>query len=159
MSVRIYVGNLPEEIERQELEVVFNGVEPAIQSLKLVTNRKTGKCRGFGFITVKTAEEAEALVAQFNGYAFRDAALKVEIALPRAKGEEGDGPETEAAAPEQVTPAPTPKVREKGAANTKKARPAGRPQDDRASSVEPDPRWAQELQKLKDMLLAQTTGS
>ncbi|MEN9244992.1 MAG: RNA-binding protein, partial [Gloeomargarita sp. DG02_5_bins_242] len=48
MTVRIYVGNLPEDVDKQELDALFREAQD-IQSLKLITNRKTNKCRGFGF--------------------------------------------------------------------------------------------------------------
>ncbi|MEN9280969.1 MAG: RNA-binding protein, partial [Gloeomargarita sp. DG_1_4_bins_134] len=90
MTVRIYVGNLPEDVDKQELDALFREAQD-IQSLKLITNRKTNKCRGFGFITVKTEQEADELVSRFNGQTFREQPLKVEKALPRTK----ETPETE----------------------------------------------------------------
>jgi RNA recognition motif-containing protein len=94
MSIRLYVGNLPEDLSRQELEAVFAEEGDAV-STKIITDRKTGKCRGFGFVTVKTDELADQLIEKFNGFSLKDTAIKIEKALPRAKekGEE-DAPET-----------------------------------------------------------------
>jgi len=52
MSVRLYIGNLPKEVDRQELQAVFAEVGDAVTT-KVIKDRKTGKCRGFGFVTVQ----------------------------------------------------------------------------------------------------------
>ena len=89
MSVRLYIGNLPKELERKELQDVF-AEEGDTVSAKVITDRKTGKCRGFGFVTVQTDEVADQIVEKYNGVMFRENALKIEKALPRKKGK-GDG--------------------------------------------------------------------
>jgi RNA recognition motif-containing protein len=90
MSVRVYVGNLPKDIEREQLEAVFAEHAEEIVSVKLVTDRKTGKCRGFGFVTVKTDEQADALVTKFSDFTLQESTLKIEKALPRSKKDDGD---------------------------------------------------------------------
>ena len=92
MSVRLYIGNLPEDITRQDLETVFSEGGDASASAKLITDRKTGKCRGFGFVTVKTDEEADQFIEKFNGATVKETTLKIEKALPRAKENEGEAP-------------------------------------------------------------------
>ena len=58
MSIRLYIGNLPkEEIDRQDLQAVFAAEGDAVTT-KLIKDRKTGKCRGFGFLTVNNDEQA-----------------------------------------------------------------------------------------------------
>ncbi|MEN9218621.1 MAG: RNA-binding protein [Gloeomargarita sp. DG_2_bins_126] len=173
MTVRIYVGNLPEDVDKQELDALFREAQD-IQSLKLITNRKTNKCRGFGFITVKTEQEADELVSRFNGQTFREQPLKVEKALPRTK----ETPETEpVAASEPVakpvkasTPVERPTPR-RDAPNRNSQRQQNRrkaaPQPatpaasagDHYEATEPDPRWADALRQLKERLAMQTTGS
>jgi RNA recognition motif-containing protein len=66
MSVRIYVGNLPKEIERESLESVFSEHTEEIISVKLISDRKTGNVGGFGFVTVKTDEQADAIVEKIQ---------------------------------------------------------------------------------------------
>lgn len=90
MSVRLYVGNLPKELERQELESVFSEFDDSI-STKVITDRKTGKCRGFGFVTVKSEEQADQVIEKFNGYQLGESVIKIERAQPRAKGKEEEG--------------------------------------------------------------------
>ncbi|MEX0270365.1 RNA recognition motif domain-containing protein [Leptolyngbyaceae cyanobacterium UHCC 1019] len=153
MSVRLYIGNLSEELTRQELEAVFAEMADSI-STKLITDRKTSKCRGFGFVTVKTDEEADAFIEKFNGHVLNDNPIKIEKALPRTKEKEDDlQPVANTAVP---VPSGVRKAASKGA-NTK-ARKGGAAAPD-LESVQPDPRWAQDLEKLKQLLAAQATNS
>jgi RNA recognition motif-containing protein len=142
MSVRIYVGNLPKDVERSALEAVFADHAEEIVSVKLIADRKTGKCRGFGFVTVKTDEQADAIVEKFTGFTFETEVIKIEKALPRSKGkEEGGG--------EATTSAPRPKGKS-SSRNTGKVFSSGG-----ADAAQPDPRWAQDLAKLKELLAEQ----
>ena len=152
MSVRLYVGNLPEDLSRQELEAVFAEAGDSV-STKIITDRKTNKCRGFGFVTVKSDELADEIIEKFNGYQLKDSSLKVERAQPRAKGEEST---TGAEAP--IAAGAANAGRRKGGNNNNKSRRSTSTQTD-PESVQPDPRWAQELEKLKQLLAAQTTNS
>jgi len=159
MSVRLYVGNLPEELNRQELEAIFAEAGDSV-STKIITDRKTNKCRGFGFVTVKNDEQADAFIEKFNGYLLKENVLKIEKALPRAKGKEGG--EEDATTP-NAEPAPAQVAtggnnRRKGGSN-KSRRAASTPSSTEPDSVQPDPRWAQELEKLKQLLAAQTTNT
>ncbi|MEO0406931.1 MAG: RNA-binding protein [Cyanobacteria bacterium P01_A01_bin.135] len=140
MSVRLYVGNLPKDLEREELDAVFSEYGDSI-STKLITDRKTGKCRGFAFVTVQDDDQAGQIVEKFNGYELNGSELKIEKAQPRAKErEEGAGS------------APSMAKRKGG---------KGRKPDAAAATEasQPDPRWAQELEKLKELLAAQATNS
>lgn len=160
MSIRLYVGNLPKEVERQELAAVFAEAGDSVTT-KLITDRKTGKCRGFGFVTVKNDEEADQIIEKYNGYLLKDSPLKIEKALPRSKGKSGN--EEEGAEP---TPNAAPAAasvgntggRRKNNNNNKSRRPTTQQNSD-SSAVQPDPRWAQELEKLKQMLATQATNS
>ena len=88
MSIRLYIGNLPkEEVNRDELQAIFAEAGDNF-STKVIKDRKTGKCRGFGFVTVATDEEADQFIEKFNGLMFKDTALKIEKALPRSKNPE-----------------------------------------------------------------------
>ena len=154
MSVRLYIGNLPkEEVDRQELQSVFAEEGDAVTT-KLIKDRKTGKCRGFGFITVNSDEQADQIIEKYNGQMFKELPIKIEKALPRNKG----GEETE-----ESTAKPAASSGGKEGKNKKKSR-RNNPKDGNASTsndtdaIRPDPRWANELEKLKQMLAAQTTN-
>jgi RNA recognition motif-containing protein len=147
MSIRLYVGNLPKELERKELEDLFIQEVGDFATSKVVTDRKTGKCRGFGFVTVETEEQADQVIEKMNGYTFKESVLKIEKALPKAK-ETSEGAEP-------VHPAPG--KRNKGGA-AKSAKEGHAVSSAQTESFQPDPRWAQDLEKLKEMLLAQTNA-
>jgi RNA recognition motif-containing protein len=83
MTERVYVGNLSETATAQEIEGLFTQVGTVV-SVKLVTDHKTGRCRGFGFVTVEETELAQTMVEKFNGHDFQGKALKVEIAQAKA---------------------------------------------------------------------------
>lgn len=165
MSIRLYVGNLPKEIERQELEAVFADCGTAVTT-KVIKDRKTGKCRGFGFVTVKNDEEADKIIEQFNGHIFQDSALKIEKALPRAKKKneaESEEPAprptnkaaTSSSSPSSSSPSASSSSR-RGGNNNKNRRNTQAPAEPEA--IQPDPRWAADLEKLKKMLAAQATN-
>lgn len=147
MSVRIYVGNLSKDLERQELEALFEGAPEEIVSIKLISDRKTGKCRGFGFVTVKTDDQADAIVERLNGHLLQDSPLKVEKALPRSKGSKAEGEDGSG------TPAPSNRRKgNKGSNNSRRSTTS-------TEAAQPDPRWAGELAKLKELLATQTASS
>ena len=144
MSIRLYVGNLPKEVERTELETLLKEAGE-LTSAKLITDHKTGKCRGFAFVTVPDDEQAEAIIAKFNGYDFNDSKLKVEKASPRSEESEG-GPKAKGG-------------NNNNRRNGNKKRRGPVTLGDATASAQPDPRWAGELSKLKELLAAQTTNS
>ncbi|MBC6453208.1 MAG: RNA-binding protein [Hormoscilla sp. SP5CHS1] len=167
MSIRLYVGNLPKEIERKELAEVFAEEGDSVTT-KVITDRKTGKCRGFGFVTVQTDEKADEIIEKFNGYVFKDSTLKIEKALPRQKGKEGkeakggDSPfdlsGTVGTATASSRTAPSgggrkSKNKSRRSANTSAAAASS------ANDIQPDPRWAKDLAKLKELLAAQTAST
>lgn len=142
MSIRLYVGNLSRDLQRQEFESVFAPYSDDLVSVKLIADKKTGKCRGFGFVTVKTEDKADEIVAQLNGHVLEELPLKIEKALPRTKGEEdNEGREG------------TSNKRGKGSNRKAPAATASA-----STTAQPDPRWANQLEQLKAML-AQTTAS
>jgi RNA recognition motif-containing protein len=161
MSVRLYIGNLPkEDIERQELQAVF-AEEGDDVTTKVIKDRKTGKCRGFGFVTVNDDEKADQIIEKFNGFVFKDTPLKIEKALPRAKGGEDEDQESPASNAAVNTPSGNPEKggNRRGASSNKKARrPPTTTTSTDSDTIQPDPRWASELEKLKEMLSAQTSN-
>jgi hypothetical protein len=178
MSVRLYVGNLPKEsVERQSLQDLFVDLAEVI-TIKIIKDRKTNKCRGFAFVTVPTDEIADQFIEKYNGLEFIDGTLKIEKALPRVKGkgkEEEEGlvteelentEQTEDSAKAEVTK-PSPANGERKKSNKKQRPPRGQQKQSEGAksyssddgSIQPDPRWASELAKLKDMLSTQTANT
>ncbi|MBF2066280.1 MAG: RNA-binding protein [Calothrix sp. C42_A2020_038] len=171
MSVRLYIGNLPkEEIDRQDLQAVFAAEGDAVTT-KLIKDRKTGKCRGFGFLTVNNDDQADTIIEKYNGQLFKDSPIKLEKALPRTKGEESE--EQQQPVKEKKDGSSTPVQTsssgggssKEGKKNSKKSRRGGGSQRETVSTssgdsdtIRPDPRWAAQLETLKQRLAAQTTN-
>ncbi|BAU63726.1 RNP-1 like RNA-binding protein [Stanieria sp. NIES-3757] len=148
MSVRLYVGNLPKEpIERDTLAAMFAEAGDQV-STKVIKDRKTGKCRGFAFVTVPTDEVADEFIEKYNGQPFMDSSLKIEKALPRSKGK---GKEEQPASEGTTNTTTSPKRKTNKRSGGKKPSNKTTGQQD---SIQPDPRWADELAKLKEMLAA-----
>ncbi len=156
MSVRLYVGNLPkDDVDRDELHAIFADAGDSV-STKVIKDRKSGKCRGFAFVTVPTDEQADAIIEKFNGHTFKDSALKIEKALPRSKKQDA---EEESPRPASNTNPPT---RRSGGGGNKKQRRGSSPNSTTTTSdsgaIQPDPRWAADLAKLKELLAAQASN-
>ncbi|MGY2767325.1 RNA recognition motif domain-containing protein [Thermostichus sp. MS-CIW-26] len=175
MPVRLYVGNLPEEVDRQALEKLFRSAGEVI-STKVIRDRKTGKCRGFGFVTVNTEEQAQQYIEKFNGHSFGDVNLRIELAQPRDRGEEGESKTATSepsskeskgskdSRPSRDSEAKGPKESAENSAPSKKQRQRGN-KGGRSTVVaeseaasEPDPRWASQLQRIKEQLLQATNS-
>ena len=82
MSVKLYVGNLPFSISDQDLEGLF-AQAGQVESVSVITDRDTGRSRGFGFVEMESREAAEAAIQQLNGYEMDGRAIVVNEARPR----------------------------------------------------------------------------
>ena len=94
MSVRLYVGNLPFSVTEQDLEQLFSQ-SGQVDSANVVTDRDTGRSRGFGFVEMESQEAADAAIQALNGYELSGRALTVNEARPKesrpARGGFGGG--------------------------------------------------------------------
>ena len=127
MSIRLYVGNLPKsDVEREELQTVFADAGELV-SVKVIKDRKTGKCRGFGFVTVETDEQADQIIEKYNGALFQETPIKIEKALPKAKGQEDEDGDGESTEPREPSSVPKPNLSNKGSAPAASATPAATP--------------------------------
>ena len=82
METKLYVGNLSYSTTESELsELVAQA--GAVKSVALITDRETGRSRGFGFVEMATQEEAQKAISMFNGNQMGDRALTVNFARPR----------------------------------------------------------------------------
>lgn len=89
MLKTIYVGNLPFKVTETEIQDLF-AQHGKVQSVKLITDRETGKPRGFGFVEMDS-RDAETAVAALNGYDFGGRTLRVNEAKEREGGGGGGG--------------------------------------------------------------------
>lgn len=82
MSVRLYVGNLPFSATEEELENLFSQSGVVI-STNIVTDRDTGRSRGFAFVEMESSEAANAAIEALNGVDFNGRSLTVNEAKPK----------------------------------------------------------------------------
>lgn len=90
MTKRLYVGNLPYSITEDELRDLFNQVGE-IEKLTIITDRDTGRSKGFGFVEMATEELAQTAITRFNGYSINNRSLTVNEAKPREERGGGGG--------------------------------------------------------------------
>ena len=81
--MKVYVGNLPWSVKDQELQDLFTPFG-AVESAQVVTDRDTGRSRGFGFVEMAGTNAAEA-IAELNGREIDSRALKVNEAQSKPK--------------------------------------------------------------------------
>ena len=82
--MNIYVGNLSYSLTESELRDAFAEFGD-VSSVNILTDRETGRVRGFGFVEMPNQAEAEAAVAQLNGKSLGGRALNVNEARPRER--------------------------------------------------------------------------
>jgi RNA recognition motif-containing protein len=80
--MNIYVGNLSYTLSESELQDAFAEFGE-VSSVKILSDRETGRSRGFGFVEMPNQAEGEAAVAQLNGKDVGGRALRVNEARPR----------------------------------------------------------------------------
>ena len=90
MSTKLYVGNLSFGVTSEDLQEHF-AQAGAVESAKVVEDRETGRSRGFGFVEMSSADEAQSAIEQFNGQDFDGRNLVVNEARPREEGGGGGG--------------------------------------------------------------------
>jgi len=81
MGNKLYVGNLSFEITEQKLTDTFAECG-TVTSAKVITDRDTGRSKGFGFVEMSTDEEAQAAITKFNGQDNDGRPMKVNEAKP-----------------------------------------------------------------------------
>jgi len=135
MSIRIYIGNLPQGFNPKEFDKLLKSVSDSIR-FKAVLDKETKECRGFGFATTNNEDNANLIIQKLNGFEFSGSKLRVELSDKKdsASNKRNSGNST------------------KRRKNFKKI-----VHSDAPNLEAPDPRWAGELSKLKDLLANQKT--
>ncbi|GAB4445114.1 MAG: RNA-binding protein [Anaerolineales bacterium] len=88
MEAKLYVGNLPYSTEDADLENLFSQAG-TVKSAQVIKDRASGRSKGFGFVEMSSAEEAQAAINKFHGQDFGGRALTVNIARPREEQRPG----------------------------------------------------------------------
>lgn len=83
-SYRLYVGNLPWDVDDSRLEQVFSEHGKVVNA-RVVYDRETGRSRGFGFITMETESELNDAIANLDGQELGGRAIRVNVAEERAR--------------------------------------------------------------------------
>jgi len=81
---KLYVGNLPYNVTNEKLSEMFSEVGE-VASAVVITDRQTGRSKGFGFVEYGNEADAKKAVETFNGKDFDGRALVVNEARPRAE--------------------------------------------------------------------------
>ena len=84
--MRLYVGNLSYSTKEDELRNVF-GAFGELTSVAVITDRDTGRSKGFGFVEFADDEAATAAMNEFNGKELDGRVLKINEARPRSEGD------------------------------------------------------------------------
>jgi cold-inducible RNA-binding protein len=82
METKLYVGNLSYDVTKDDLQDAF-AQHGTVQEVHVVTDKITGKARGFAFVTMETKESAEAAIQALNGADWNGRAMTVNEARPR----------------------------------------------------------------------------
>jgi RNA recognition motif-containing protein len=90
MGKKLYVGNLPYTVDDSTLEGHFAAFGK-VESARVITDRDTGRSKGFGFVEMSSDEEASQAIEKLNGSAFGGRNMTVSEARPQAP-REGRGP-------------------------------------------------------------------
>ena len=137
MSIRIYIGNLPQAFNPKEFDSILKSVSESIR-FKPVLDKETKECRGFGFATTNNQENANLIIQKLNGFDFNGSKLRVELS------EKKDSSSS--------------KRNSVNSNKNKKRKDFKKIVHSDAPNLEaPDPRWAGELSKLKALLANQKT--
>ena len=135
MSIRIYIGNLPQGFNPKEFDKILKSISDSVR-FKAVLDKETKECRGFGFATTNNEEIANLVIQKLNGFEFNGSKLRVELSEKKDSASN-----------------------KRGNLNKNKKRKDFKKivHSDAPNLEAPDPRWAGELSKLKDLLANQKT--
>jgi RNA recognition motif-containing protein len=90
MGKKLYVGNLPYSANERSLSDLFSQCG-TVESVKLITDRDTGRSKGFGFVEMSSDTEAATAITKFNGSENEGRAMTVNEAKPQAPREQRSG--------------------------------------------------------------------
>jgi cold-inducible RNA-binding protein len=90
MGKKLYVGNLPFSATEGSISDLFSQIG-GVDSVRLITDRDSGRSKGFGFVEMASDEDAEKAIAELNGKEFEGRALTVNEARPQEPRTGGGG--------------------------------------------------------------------
>lgn len=90
MGMKIYVGNLSYDVTEADLEQLF-GQHGTVQSCTIITDRDSGRSKGFGFVEMGSDQEARTAIAELNGKELGGRTINVNEARPKPQRSGGGG--------------------------------------------------------------------
>ena len=90
MGKKLYVGNLPQSADQLKLEKLF-GRCGTVNSASIITDRDSGKNKGFGFVEMANDADAQKAIAELNGSDYDGSKLIVNEARPQRNKQSGSG--------------------------------------------------------------------
>ena len=137
MSIRIYICKLTKWFNPKEFDTLLKSISDSIR-FKAVLDKDTKECRGFGFAKTNNEDNANLLIQKLNGFEFNGSKLRVELSEKKDSASN--------------------KRNSANSNKNKKRKDFKKIVHSDAPNLEaPDPRWAGELSKLKDLLANQKT--
>ncbi len=91
MGTRVYVGNLPFDTDASALRALFEEGGRVVADVKIITDRDTGRPRGFAFVEMENQSDAQAAIQALNGRQVGGRALTVNEAKEQAPRRSGGG--------------------------------------------------------------------
>jgi len=137
MGIRIYIGNLPKGLNLSEFEGILKATAEGVR-FKPVLDKETKECRGFGFATANNEKNANLIIEKLNGFEFQGNKLRVE----RSEKKDSSSSKRNSSNVNK---------------NNKRKNIKKIVHSDAPNIASPDPRWAGELSKLKELLANQKT--
>ena len=90
MGKKLYVGNLSYDVTNESLQEMF-AAHGTVESAQIITDRETGRSKGFGFVEMSSDAEAQAAIAALHGQQHNNRQLTVNEARPREERPRGGG--------------------------------------------------------------------
>jgi cold-inducible RNA-binding protein len=81
-NTKLFVGGISWNLTQEDLQAAFAEVGEVVEAV-IITDKMTGRSKGFGFVTMKTAEDAEKAIAELNGKELDGRAITVNPAQPQ----------------------------------------------------------------------------
>jgi cold-inducible RNA-binding protein len=90
MSTKLYVGNLPYQTNETDLQTLFEAMGP-VDTINVITDRATGRARGFAFVEMGTTEGASRAISELDRSDYGGRSLTVNEAKPMTDRNNGGG--------------------------------------------------------------------